>query len=86
MVLILDIRSRQEYCSGHICGAYNIPTPLPPKRISVQYVNNIKQRLFHLDINEKEQIVVYCKKGIRSTMAADALKSMGFTNIYNWVV
>ena len=27
---ILDIRTREEYCKGHICGSYNIETPLPP--------------------------------------------------------
>jgi len=31
--------------------------------------------------SKSDPIVVYCKKGSRSVLAADALRSLGFTNV-----
>jgi len=66
---VLDIRTREEFCQGHICGATNIPTPLPP--LSTQQHRQLQARLQKfLRHNPVDAVVVYCKKGIRAAEAA----------------
>jgi len=74
--MILDIRTPEEFCSNHLRGAINIPTPLPPLDRTDIYtlycrLSDISQQ------NPKRTFIVYCKKGIRSKMAAYLLKDMG---------
>ena len=67
--LILDVRTRSEFDSGHIPGAVNIPyTDLPV-------------RLGELEIESDQEIVVYCERGGRSTTAASALRGAGFSTV-----
>lgn len=66
---IVDVRSPQEFASGHFEGAVNIP------------VNEIEQHLSEFE--GKEQIVVYCRSGARSGNAKNILVREGFTNIIN---
>lgn len=74
---ILDIRTEQEYCSGHLCDAINIPTPLPPLNNSSK--NVLRNRLQNWIDNEYrgEKVYVYCKKGIRAELATNVLRSLG---------
>lgn len=81
-MIILDLREQHIYDQLHICGAINIPTPVPP------LTNNERKVLYKnlmaiINRFPNEPIGIYCKKGIRSTMAIDFLKSKGFKNIYN---
>ena len=69
-VLLLDVRTEEEFITGHILSAINIP------------VDDIEQRLD--EINDKNQkILVYCKSGIRSSVACSLLEEEGFSNLYN---
>ena len=83
--IILDIRTKQEYCSGHICSAINVPTPLPP--LTQNKINNLRQNLHRtlvqLKVNPNTPIYVYCKKGIRARRAKVLLRQMGMRNIQN---
>jgi len=67
--LIVDVRSPQEFASGHFEGAVNIP------------VNELEQHLSEFE--GKEQIVVYCRSGARSGNAKNILAGEGFTNVIN---
>lgn len=69
-IILLDVRSPQEYRERHLNGAINIPL--------YEISENIKRKL---DINET--IVVYCSSGIRSVKAIKILKKLGYTNLYN---
>ncbi len=67
--LIIDVRTRSEFDSGHIPGAVNIPhTELP-------------SRLGELEAESDQEIVVYCEGGGRSTAAASALRGAGFSTV-----
>ena len=70
-VILLDVRSPQEYNEGHIIGAINIP-----EYELITKASNILQ-----DKNTK--IIVYCKSGNRSKKAIKTLKKLGVTNLYN---
>lgn len=77
--IILDIRSKQEFLKGHLCGANHIDTPLPP--LSGKQLNTLYTTLFNMNIRKDTPIMVYCKKGIRSAIATDMLKDIGYKNV-----
>ena len=67
--LLLDVRTRGEYASGHVQGSKNIP------------LDELGKSLHQLD---KEQvIIVVCASGMRSSNAVSQLKRNGFTNCRN---
>ena len=66
--VLLDVRRIDEYQEKHIPGSINIP------------VETIEQALDVL-LDKNQTIYVYCRSGVRSLKAADALIKMGYTNI-----
>ena len=69
--VILDVRTPQEYQSGHLENATNID-------YSSQ---NFKDEVGNLD--KTETYLVYCRSGNRSREAAKIMKELGFEKIYN---
>ena len=67
--IILDVRAQEEYDQGHIPSAIVIPhTEIETKAEEV--------------LADKDQLIlVYCRSGRRSKLAADALVELGYTNI-----
>ena len=65
-VILIDVRSRQEFYEGHIIDAINIP------------LIDIKKYSF----DENQILVLYCNAGIRSIKAGRILESKGYKNIY----
>lgn len=68
--VLLDVRTPDEYCEGHIPGSKNIPLQTIEKVQSV--VKEMTTPLF-----------VYCYSGSRSSQATAMLKRMGYTNVKN---
>lgn len=66
--IILDVRTQDEYKSGHIKGAICIPN------------EEISGAVSELP-NKKQLILVYCRSGRRSKEAAQKLADSGYTNI-----
>ena len=67
--ILLDVRTKEEYESGYIPGAINIPL----SDINGNVVSSLP---------EKSQIIlVYCRSGNRSRQASDKLSTLGYTNI-----
>jgi rhodanese-related sulfurtransferase len=81
--IILDTRTKEEFCSGHLCGAILVETPLPPLNRQQKYT--LKEKLMNIledvDIEDDFPIIIYCKKGIRATIAEDILSLSGFENV-----
>jgi rhodanese-related sulfurtransferase len=67
--LLLDVRTPEEFASGHIPGAVNIS------------VDALASRLSELPTNQP--IVVYCRSGNRSVTASQILAEAGYTSIYD---
>ena len=67
--IILDVRTWEEYNEGHIPGAIQIShEEIPTKAEKV--------------LTDKDQLIlVYCRSGRRSKIAAEALVELGYTNI-----
>jgi len=70
-VVLLDVRTAQEYEQGHIENAKNIDV----------LQNDFVQKIERLDKNTP--VYVYCRSGHRSMKAAQILKEHGFTKVYN---
>lgn len=73
--LIIDVREPDEYQSGYIPGAINIP------RGKIEF--NIWPYVGYPDkLDLKRTIYVYCATASRSALAAETLKQLGFTHVY----
>ncbi|KIP04419.1 hypothetical protein PHLGIDRAFT_15210 [Phlebiopsis gigantea 11061_1 CR5-6] len=78
---IVDVREPEELAAGRIPGAVNVPLSavlagafaLDPTAFSAQFGFNKPC--------EDQELVVYCKKGKRSSIACDSAKKAGYNNI-----
>ncbi len=70
--VLLDARSEEEFSEGHIPGAIVIPH---------EEVSESAER----EIPEKNvPVFVYCRSGRRSKIAAEALVSLGYSEVYEF--
>lgn len=70
--LIIDVRTRTEYEDGYIPDAYNVP------------LDQIEQGIGNVTEDKNAKILVYCRSGNRSKVAARILTEMGYTNVYDF--
>lgn len=61
--ILMDVREADEFRSGHIPGAVNVPL----------------SRINAIDIPKEKPLYVYCLRGTRSRKAVTILKRMGYT-------
>lgn len=66
-VVIIDVRTVEEYKEGHIAGSINLPLDI---------ISNI-------DVSKDKKIIVYCRSGRRSNLAAIELIGLGYENVYD---
>lgn len=71
-IIILDVRTEEEYREGHIPGAIVIPN----ETISSEPLKELPD----LD----QEILVYCRSGNRSAQAAKKLIEAGYTQVYDF--
>lgn len=69
--LWIDVRSAEEYASGHVSSAVNIPH------------TEIAARIGEVTTDKDALIYVYCRSGRRSGFALDVLEAAGYTNVVN---
>lgn len=69
--VLLDVRSAEEFMGERIAGARNVDVDSDDfaKRTS--------------DLNKHQATLVYCLGGVRSRRAAEQLRAMGFTRVYD---
>ena len=72
--VIIDVREPFEFATGHVKGALNIP---PAKLMA-----GAKKLQ---DVPKDTEIILYCRTGSRSAVAANILQSLGYTNLVNGV-
>jgi phage shock protein E len=75
--LLLDLRTAEEYCKGHLETAILVPTALPLDQSRLQ---RQLRKIFH-DKSRATPIVLYCKKGKRAAAGKQILANMGFRNV-----
>ncbi|MCH6546612.1 MAG: molybdopterin-synthase adenylyltransferase MoeB [Deltaproteobacteria bacterium] len=67
--LVLDVREKEEYREGHLAGSVSIPRGFLEMRVESA-------------IPEKSRpVIAYCAGGVRSLLAAKAMKEMGYQEV-----
>ena len=67
--IILDVRTLEEFNTGHIPNAINIPNEV------------ILEKAESILTNKEQVILVYCRSGRRSKEAASKLVELGYSNV-----
>ena len=70
--IILDVRTKEEYDSGHIAGAVNLP------------LQDLADGPPALLPDLSQEIYVYCRSGNRSKQASQILAELGYTNVFEF--
>jgi rhodanese-related sulfurtransferase len=66
-LFVLDVRTPQEFAAGHVPGAVNVP---------------YDQVASHLaEIPKDKDVVLYCRSGRRTALAAEVLAANGYTKL-----
>lgn len=65
----LDVREKNEFESGHLINAHNIP------------LSELRERMD--EIPKDQAVYVHCRSGQRSYNAVMALQNSGFSNVFN---
>lgn len=72
-VFVVDVRTEEEYASGHILNAINVP------------LSDIENTFVSLVTDNKDAIIlVYCRSGNRSKQASSKLVEMGYKNVQDF--
>ncbi len=79
--LIIDVREAEEYAAGHLPGAVLIPRGVLEFQIDChpQLLARVSDKAALADT----PMVLYCRSGGRSALAADRLQSMGYRRVYS---
>ena len=68
-IVLLDVRSKEEFDHGHVAGAINISHDI------------VEENLKQLSQYKSSTVVVYCRSGRRAGTAEDILAENGFNNL-----
>ena len=71
-IVVLDVRTQEEYDAGHIAGAMLLPNETIVDAQPAELP----------DLNA--EILVYCRSGNRSAQAANKLLALGYTNVVDF--
>ena len=69
--LVIDVRSPGEFNSGHLPNVINIPLD----EIATALPKRVKDK--------NQTLLLHCASGMRSGIAKDTLKSLGYANVFN---
>ncbi len=67
--VLVDVREESEWTAGHAVGALHLGKGVIERDIESQIPD------------KSTKIILYCGGGFRSALAADAVQSMGYTNV-----
>lgn len=69
--MIIDVRTADEFNSGHLANAVNID----------YYSSDFKSNIAKLDRNK--EYLIYCRTGVRGAAATQIMLDIGFTRVHN---
>lgn len=76
-LMLLDIREPYEYAAMHIEGALSVPRGILETACDYDYEETVPELVEARD----REIVVICRSGKRSVLAADVMRQMGFSRV-----
>lgn len=72
-VFVVDVRTLEEFNTGHLDGAINVPVDSVKSDFSDKVTDN-----------KDSKIIIYCQSGRRAVDALNMLSGMGYTNLYTF--
>lgn len=75
--MLLDVREPAEFAAAHIAGSINVPRGVLEQACEWDYDETVPE----LAAARARPIVVVCRSGHRSVLAADVLQTLGFTDV-----
>ncbi len=70
--VLLDVRTEEEFKAGHIPGAILLPYSDISEKTAVEVIPT-----------KETAVIVYCRSGRRSSIAAGTLRNLGYTTIWD---
>lgn len=70
-IVVVDVRSAEEFAAGHVPGAINLPHTHMPARLST------------LAAHANKDIVLYCESGVRTQQAVARMQENGFKRLFH---
>lgn len=70
--VLIDVRTPEEFASGHLSGALNIDHQL------------IRQRIALAGVAKEDEVILYCRSGRRSAIAASTLQALGYKKVLDY--
>ncbi|HSI94987.1 MAG TPA: rhodanese-like domain-containing protein [Methylophilaceae bacterium] len=74
--ILVDVREPEEFAQGHLAGAINVPRGVLEFKVDPSNPAGMPT-LF----DKSAQMVVYCKSGARSALAAQTLRTLGYKSV-----
>lgn len=75
---LIDIRTESEYNAGFIPGAFLVQRGVLESRLEKA---TVWEAFNHVKPQKSDTIILYCRSGSRSALAAKTLQSLGYTNV-----
>jgi rhodanese-related sulfurtransferase len=72
-LILIDVREQDEYRAGHLPGALGIGRGV------------LEYHIADVVPETDKEIILYCRGGNRSALAADSLREMGYTNVHSMI-
>jgi rhodanese-related sulfurtransferase len=69
--LVIDLRAADEFATGHVLGARNIP------------IADLERRAADLDKHKAKPVIVYSTDANRASAAVATLRKAGFASVHN---
>ena len=82
-IVYIDVRTENEFMSGHVPNAVNIPVVLPDPATRQMKPNPEFIRVVSAHFPKNKRIIVGCQMGGRSQLAAQILGQEGFEAVSN---
>lgn len=76
-LMLLDIREPYEYDAMHIQGALNVPRGILETSCEFDYEETVPE----LASAREREIIIICRSGKRSALAADIMQQMGYEKV-----
>lgn len=76
-LIVLDVREPAEFEAAHIAGSINVPRGVLEQACEWDYDETVPE----LAASRERPIVVVCRSGHRSVLAADVLQTLGFADV-----
>ncbi|MCZ6116525.1 rhodanese-like domain-containing protein [Campylobacter ureolyticus] len=77
-VLLIDVRTKEEFKSFHVAGSLNVPITTE-SGYNADFLNELEA----LNVDKNKKIAVICRSGARSSAAAKLLDKNGYKDVVN---